>query len=371
MAAITEEQVRELAGFRGELAPVTSCYLDVDGARQIRHQDVVRELDRLLRVARARQNGDHSVANDLRRIEEHVKGGLDRSRTRGLAMFSCSAHDFWRVIELPVPVRSQVVVNHTPSVGQLEQVIDQYERFGVLLVDRQRARMFVFELGELVESTAVFDQLPRGDDDDHSYTKDQARDHTAARARQHLRHAAGMAFTVFQDQGFEHLILGASDDLATEVEAVLHPYVRERLVARSHIPLHASDDEIRLAALEVEAAVGRAKEAEVVERLRQAVGAGGRGVAGVDATLAAVVERRVDTLVVSCGYTQVGWRCGTCRWIGRIGRTCPVCETEMDQVDDVIEQAIEDALGQSCKVEMCVGNADLDVLGRIGALVRY
>ncbi len=109
----------------------------------------------------------------------------------------------------------------------------------------------------------------------------------------------------------------------------------------------------------------------MVERLREAVGAGSRGVAGVDATLAALVERRVDTLVVSSGFTQVGWRCRACRWIGRIGRTCPVCETDMDQVDDVVEEAIEDALVQACKVEMCIGNADLDVLGRIGALLRY
>jgi hypothetical protein len=43
----------------------------------------------------------------------------------------------------------------------------------------------------------------------------------------------------------------------------------------------------------------------------------------------------------------------------------------MDQVDDVVEEAVEDALAQACKVEICVGNADLDVLGRIGALVRY
>jgi hypothetical protein len=43
----------------------------------------------------------------------------------------------------------------------------------------------------------------------------------------------------------------------------------------------------------------------------------------------------------------------------------------MDGVDDVIEEAVEEALSQSCRVEICVGNADLDVLGGIGALVRY
>ncbi len=43
----------------------------------------------------------------------------------------------------------------------------------------------------------------------------------------------------------------------------------------------------------------------------------------------------------------------------------------MVQVDDVVEEAVEEALNQSCEVEICVGNADLDVLGRIGALLRY
>lgn len=370
MVAITEQEIRTLAGFKGEQAPVTSCYLNVDGATHVRHQDVVRELDRVLRSARERSNGNPSVAGDLARIEAHVRGGFDRSRTRGLAMFSCTAHDYWRVVELPVAVHSQVVVNHAPCVRQLEVVVDQHERFGLLLVDRQRVRMLVFELGELVESTAAFDQLPRGDDEDHSYTKDQVRDHAAARVRQHLHHAAQVAFEAYQAQGFERLILGAPHDLAGELESVLHPYLRERLVARCAIPLHASDDEVRRAALEVEAEVERSKEADAVASLRDGVGAG-RAVAGLGPTLAALVERRVETLLVSSGYVEAGWRCSGCGWIGTLGRSCPVCAQEMDQLDDVVEQAVEEALAQSCRVEICVGNADLDVAGCIGALVRY
>ena len=53
------------------------------------------------------------------------------------------------------------------------------------------------------------------------------------------------------------------------------------------------------------------------------------------------------------------------------GPTCPVDGQTMDHVDDVVEDAVDVALGQGCHVEVCVGNADLDVLGRIGALLRY
>ncbi len=40
-------------------------------------------------------------------------------------------------------------------------------------------------------------------------------------------------------------------------------------------------------------------------------------------------------------------------------------------MDRLVEEAVEEALGQSCRVEVVVGNADLDVLGRVGALLRF
>ena len=40
---------------------------------------------------------------------------------------------------LVVPVRSQIVVNSAPAVGQLELLVQDYERMGVLLADRQRS----------------------------------------------------------------------------------------------------------------------------------------------------------------------------------------------------------------------------------------
>jgi hypothetical protein len=43
----------------------------------------------------------------------------------------------------------------------------------------------------------------------------------------------------------------------------------------------------------------------------------------------------------------------------------------MERVDDVVEEALEAALTQGIPVTICVADADLDVLGRIGALLRY
>ncbi|MEA2971986.1 MAG: hypothetical protein QOG82_444, partial [Actinomycetota bacterium] len=83
------------------------------------------------------------------------------------------------------------------------------------------------------------------------------------------------------------------------------------------------------------------------------------------------VARRVETLLVSEGYEAPGWRCRACGYVGVRGRGCPLCAADMHQVDDVVEEAVEEALNQSCRLAMCRANPDLDVLGRIGAILRF
>ena len=371
MAVITEVAIRELAGIRGDNAPITSCYLDVDGRRLARHQDVEQELDATLREARQRANGDRSVQDDLRRIEAYVKGGIDRHATRGLAIFACSASDLWEVIELQTPVRTQVVINHAPAVGQLEAVVQEHEPIGVLLADRQRARLLVFEQGVLIDRSELLDELPRDVDSRGERERGTVDAHVEELAHQHLRNAARAAFDLWQARGFQHLVVGAPDAIASELEAGLHPYLQARLCGRIKVAVGASEAEVRDAAEVVESVVERQREADVVAKLREAAITGRRGVAGLARTLEALFDRRVERLVVSKGYSEEGWRCPTTDALALVGPTNPLNGTTMLRVPDVVEDAIEEALAQGLPVTICAGNADLDVLGRVGALLRY
>ena len=371
MPVIDENVIRSLAGFRAERAPVTSCYLDVDGRRHLRQQDLEHEVGTVLKHARQKANGHDSVRRDLHRIESFVKAGLDRSRTRGLAIFACSAHDLWEVIPLPVPVQNQVVINHMPAVSQLEAVIEDSAALGVLLADAQRARMFVFELGDLVEHSELIDELPRDYDSRGEKERGDVAHHKDALKHLHLRHAVDAALAVFQKSGFDHLVIGAPDAITNELESLLHPYLRDRLFGRVHLAVGAGLEEIRATAVDVEQQVQRCNEDALVQRLREAVATGRRGVAGLGPVLDALGDRRAERLLVSQDYRAPGWRCAPCGALGLVGRTCNRCGGDMEAIDNVVEEAVDVALSQSCRVEICVGNADLDVLGRIGALLRY
>ena len=323
---ISEDRIRSLASHQGNPV-VTSCFLDVDGRRHPRHLDYETQLEYLVRQGRERAatfgpEAVRAVEADLERITAWVRAGFDRSRVRGLAFFACSADGFFEVVEAPLPVRNEVVINHTAHIRQLEALLHENARLAVVLVDRQRARLFRFELGELTERTEVFDAIPRRQDQgSHPRPGDRGANvqrHSDEHAHRHLRHAAEVVFeelgatssgTPRGPGGVDCLILGGPHQIVTEFEGMLHPYLRELVVARLAVMVTASPEEVRRAALEVEASVERQAGAALVARLRDGVGAGNGGVAGLEATLRALVERRVDVLLVSDGYETPGWRC--------------------------------------------------------------
>lgn len=373
-ASTLESTVRELAGFKADRAPVTTLYLDVDGRRHLRWADVERRATALVRSGRATLNGkaaDESVRADLARIEDWIKSGFERTTTRGLAFFACGPHDLFEVVRLPVPVHDRLVVNHVPALGQLEAVLGDHQPIGVLLADRQRARMLVFELGELTERSEVFDELPRDYDNPGERDRGTVDGHVDALATAHLRHAADAAFRVFQERPFGDLAIGGPEPVVRALEPMLHPYLRERLCGRVHVGVAATLDDVRAAALDIEAEVDRRREAALVAKVREASARGDRGVAGLADTLKALNERRVERLLVSEGYSEEGWRCPSTGVLAAVGPASPMTGERMERVDDVVEEAIDAALAQGCRVHVCVGNADLDVLGRIAALLRY
>jgi hypothetical protein len=382
MEVLSAELVQRLARWRGGNGHgVITLYLNVDGRENIRPEDYQAHLDALIRDAITKDKRPE-VAETLARISEFVINEFERQNFRGLAVFA-DASDLWEVVALPVPVADHLVVNMTPHVRQLETILDEYEPTGVLMTDRQRARLLVIELGRVVEREEVIDPLPRHDDDKGDWEKDHVKTHAEAIAQQHFRHAALSMFDLYQRHHFNHLVLCVADEVSGDVKRQLHDYLAQKVVGCTAMPLNASDDEIIAIAHEMTQVEERRREVEYVDRLRagvSTVGVNGKAgksaadssaVAGLDPTLEAIYEKRVETLLVSHGFVAEGWRCTDCSYIATVGRMCRMCGSSMTLVDDVIEEAVEDALGQKCRVEFCSDNADLDVLGRIGALLRF
>lgn len=381
MEVLSADLVQQLARWRGgHEHGVITLYLNVDGRENIRPEDYRVHLDAMIRDAVSKDKRA-TVADTLVRISNFVANEFERGNNRGLAIFADS-EELWQVVPLPVPVNDHLVVNMTPHVRQLETLLDEYEPTGVLLTDKQRARLMVIEMGRVVEREEIIDPLPRHDDDKGDWEKDHVKNHSSVIAQQHFRNAAQAMFDLYQRRHFNHLVIFAADEASPEIKRQLHDYLSQKVVGCLPLPMNTSDEEIISLAFDMTQMAERKREGEFVDRLRAAVSTSGvsgkpindatsSAVAGLDPTLAAIYEKRVETLLVSQGFVAEGWRCTDCSYIATVGRKCRMCGSSMTLVEDVIEEAVEDALGQKCRVEFCSDNADLDVMGRIGALLRF
>lgn len=374
MTELDHALLRKLAGWSPDGVPVTSLYLTVDGRRYPRRVDYEVRLDELLRSARGQalalpEAAARSVESDLEAISAFVRERFERGDTRGLALFSASAAGLWEEIALSRPVRDRVVVGPRADVRMLEALLETYEPTCVALVDYEKARLFCSQLGRVEEVRDLADEVP-GRHDQGGWSQMRMQRHVDDHRTQHLKHVADALFAVWRNRGFAHLVLAGPGEAHRELEGLLHEYLRQRVRAHVGLAITSTLEEVRARTLEVEERLERAQEDELVRRLADAVPSRG-GVAGLDATLEALSEGRVGTLVVGLDLARPGGVCDRCGRLGPRASACPTCGAPLREVPDVIEVAVAAAYERGCEVETVTADERLERLGGIGALLRF
>jgi peptide chain release factor subunit 1 len=374
MGRLDRRILRELAEWSTDGFPVTSVYLDVDGRRYPRRADYELRLDHLLQKIGAGALGKEqrrSVDADADLVRRFVRDRFERHGTRGLALFSCARAGLWEEVTLSQRVRDRVVVAPRPHLLPLEALLESYETFCTALVDREKARIFMTVGGQIDEVSEILDEVP-GWHDQGGWAQARLQRHIKEHVQRHLKHVSEDLLRLYERHRFDHLIVAGPDEVVAELERELHDYVRRTIVARLTLPLAAHPTDVLERTLAVEEELQTRRELDAVDRLASEVrSATGRAVAGLDDTLSALESGRVETLIVAFGLEASGVRCTSCGHLATGGSRCSVCGGDVEEAPDLVEEAVESALRQRCRVETVQDAPDLTALGGIGALLRF
>ncbi|HJV03753.1 MAG TPA: Vms1/Ankzf1 family peptidyl-tRNA hydrolase, partial [Actinomycetota bacterium] len=367
--------VRGLASWDPDGAPVTTLYLDTDGRRYPRRSTYLSRAEDLLRSAKERAReldrpGWDSACGDVARIRTYLRDEYDRRGTRGVAVFSSSSAGLWSAVPLPQPVRDRASLGPRPDVVPLEALVELAETSCVAIVDREKARILVTTLGEIDEVTDILDEVP-GQHDQGGWAQRRLQRHIEDHVLRHLKRVGDSLLRLHQRRRFDHLLLAGPDEVVHELERELHDYVRRAVAGRLPVAMSASPAEVRDRVMDFERDREARREREAVERVVGEVGAGtGRAVGGLAETLDALERGRVETLVVAADLRAEGVRCPSCGHVAVDGPRCSACGSPTEPTD-AVEEAVEMALRQRCRVETVAGGSDLAALGGIGALLRF
>ena len=137
--------------------------------------------------------------------------------------------------------------------------------------------------------------------------------------------------------------------------------------------LFLSDAQVVERVRELEEKAEHESQANLVNNLLDAAGAGGPAALGWEETVQALSDGRVHQLVLVEGRTRKGRVCSNGHAVIEALRTCPFCAEPLAVVTDLAEWAVEKAFDTDARIATVRAGAAkvLTARGGVGALLRY
>jgi peptide chain release factor subunit 1 len=331
-------------------------------------------------IGRLNRNYDGELLRRLQSIQEQLSDEAERRNFRasarrvkqflaehkptgqGLILF-CNDRDrlFWWC-DIKVPVPSDVRWNTGPHIRPLLELGDEFERYGVILTDREEAHLFTVFMGEIekhlevISSTKIKRFKTAGSDHMRSQTQFQRK--TALHALWHLKKVVMLAKQQMSLNSFDRLVLAGPSEATRALHRLLPKRLSARVVATIPLPVHSTPEEILEATLSVEREVERNAEVSLVEDLIVSASKGVKAVTGLAATLLASNNGEIWKLVYAQDSNVPGKRCNVCDRLYGVDRfSCGHCKTTLHPVEDVIEIMIERLTKVGRSIEQVRGEA--------------
>jgi peptide chain release factor subunit 1 len=317
------------------------------------------------------------LPNDIQAVEEFINMEYDWS-ARGLAIFSDQEAGLFETYQFNFEVPNEVHVGKHPYLRPVVRVLNVFSGWSLVLVDKQGARLFSFELGELTEMNGVtgeeVKQTKRGGGNAMHGRMGGADISSKVEniIEQNIREVIDYATDFFSKHHIRRIMIGGTDDNVARFKEALPKSWQSLVVGDFPMSMTASDAEV-LEQAKGEALVAQKKINQyLVDQAITLAAKGSNGVKGLIDTLNAIHEGRVKTLLVDQDFEQSGFRCQGCGYLATQAlETCPFCGGDFSKITTAVEMAVREALQKNAEVKVIQENETLEDAGQIAAILRY
>jgi peptide chain release factor subunit 1 len=387
MMVLQPQLIREFSerSMRPE-SPVLSVYLNVDpsapanrrGGYKLALDEMLKQIETQLGEESKRRHFQEDAAWIRRQVE------LEMPRGRSLVMFCDASEDFHFRQDLAIRLANQVWYGDTPYTRPLVQAMNEFERYGVVLVDKENARFFVFSMQTIEELDKAF-QTPavrhrRTAGTDHLRSQMTLQRRAATWSGWFLKEVAEILDDIVRNQAIDGIILAGQEDITAELQRLLPKAMAVRVVGTVRSGINARPTEVLQISMPLVETIERQREQQLVDDLvtitHKPQPKLEKAVAGLAATLDAINQARVYRLVCPAGRKTTGCECPSCEILldhRPQDGNCPYCSGSLVDVDDVVWLASERVLSMGGKVEEIRDQdacAKLEAIGKVGAYLR-
>ena len=347
---------------------VLSVYLNTDPT-EVQAEAAKIQLRNLLKTV--------NLPDDVQVVEHFINFEYDWA-AKGLVVFSNQSAGFFRTFQFGLSVPNLVLVGKQPTLRPLVRLVDTFMGWGVVLVDKQGARLFSFNLGELIEvETVLGDEVKQtkrgGGNAMHGRMGGSDSSGKVENIiERNIKEVMDYATEFFKQYHIRRIMIGGTEENIARFRDELPKSWQSLVVADFPISMTAGHQDIlEHATRSALAARERINQALVNQAITLAA-KGSYGVIGLIDTLNAIREGRVKTLLVLQDFEQPGYRCDGCGYLTvQDLEVCPFCSGSFVRIDNAVEMAVQETLIANAEAKVLIENEALAKAGQIAALLRY
>jgi len=344
-----------------------SLYLDIDS---LDSKFVGRRKNTCKYILKGNKELSKNFEKSIQMVEEYLNESDREKGQQGLAIFASNIHNFFKVYKLGMPVENLLIVDTSPYIKPLARLVDEYESFGLVLLDSHRVKIYVVSSGKVgYQKKKAIDIINKHKKGGMSQARFQrlrkgAIDHF-------LKDILEDVEKLFLKEEVVRIIIAGSGNAKTMFNNILPPHIKSKVI--DIIDMDFDEAEGRLISKAKEIALEDEKETSEknMSRLMGEILKNGLAVHGLRETMDAVINGQVELLFVNKGYQIRGWICEKCQIVDSgVKDKCPYCGSRTSEID-VIEEIIEFAQRTGTTIEFVEDDLRLAKLDGVGGLLRF
>lgn len=377
---ISDQDIKQLRRYTPDSdSCMLSLYLNVDQSNAANlNRGFETSFESLCRQVLDNQDSDQAGRQrfeaECRLIRQFLRDYVPKGKT--LVVFSDSKKSFWWQRDLQVVLPSGLRWSQKPWVRPLLELVEGHDRLAVVLIDKQRARIFAGDTGEIEQQLEILSDVPNRHSttgSDHIMSQGQMeRDHDN-HVQSHAKRTADELSSLIERLKLEKVVIGGPVEATSVFIGSLPKRIQQMVIGTISAPVEAGTDRVISEVRNVQDKAEQEDEAKIVDAMITAAMKGDKAVLGLSDTLFAIQEGRVYRLVVARDYRAEGKECGSCHVLIADGLDdCSFCGGKLDAAPDLINRASHRVLDMGGKIQLVAGEAAAKLAGaRIGALLRF
>jgi len=351
--------MRELASMYDEENRDTfiSIYLNVEKLDKKFIEDRAKACKSVLKDGLVRENFEKTM--DW--INDYIKEGME-SGQKGLIIFASYLKNVFIDYKLDIPLKNLLVVDSSPYIKPIAELLDFYDEYGLVMLNSNRARIYEISGGKIGYEKRIAE---------HVLNRHKKGGWSQARFQRirkgEIKHFLKKVAEDMEKLDVKYIVLAGPGEAKKWLLDYLSKNVKEKII--STLDAKFGEDVISQSeeAIEDERMI---EKKYILQSLVDEILKNGLAVSGIEESIKAIKNGQMEMVLIKDGLAIKGWKCEKCQIFdaGSI-ETCPYCGSKTTSVD-VIEEIVELAERMDTHIEF-IDDEILDKLGGVAGFLRY